>query len=59
MFKITKSYDSINRVFNGTITLLRLIHFTIMAGLLGGVHLEIGFGIYKHELTIGIHKWSK
>lgn len=59
MFKFTKSYDSKNRVFHGTITLLRLIHFTIMAGLLGGVHFELGLGLYKHELTIGLHQWNK
>lgn len=59
MFKITKSYDSVHRVFQGTITLLKLLHFSIMAGLLGGIHFEVGIGILNNELTIGLHKWNK
>jgi hypothetical protein len=59
VFKLTKSYDVVNQVFNGTLTLMKIFHFTIMAGLLGGVHLELGLGFYKHELTIGLHRWSK
>lgn len=59
MFKFTKSYDKVNKVFHGTLTLIKILHLTIMAGLLGGVHIELGFGILTHELTIGLHKWNK
>lgn len=59
MYKLTKTYDAIHKVFHGTITLLWILHFNIMAGLLGGIHLELGMGIYKYELTIGIHQWDR
>lgn len=59
MLKFTKSYDPTHRVFQGTLTLLWLFHVSIMAGLIGGIHFEIGIGIHRYEITIGIHEWNK